>query len=329
MKTLKLVLFYIFVWVLIPSQVHGQEYVTVTAKTGDGIYSLLRENGVEPTASHLKEFKKLNASTLNGTDVLAVGSSYRIPATGKTYPIFGSTYERVVVTSEKLKGHVYYIDGGHGGPDPGTIGEFEGRRLPEDEIAYDTALRLARNLIMEGATVYIIVRDDDDGIRDTESFAIDTDEYYLGNEKIVRSHSQRLRDRTKIVNRLYDENKSWAKSQQLISLHVDAYGGRVEPQIDVHFKTASKSGYALSRSLRDTMTAKYAKFQPNRTYKGAIDDSANLFMLNNTKPVAVLVELGNIRHPGDQYRLVKPGNRQAIADWLRDGLIKNAGGKKL
>ncbi len=329
MKTLKILILWVMFWVAIPGQVYGQEHVTVTAQSGDGIYTLLRKNGAQPTPSAIAEFKALNAKALDGRDVLQAGRSYRVPSSGKTYPIFGSAYEKVVVTGNSLKGHVYYIDGGHGGPDPGSVGEFEGRQLPEDEIAYDTALRLARNLIQESATVYIIVRDDDDGIRDTETFKVDTDEYYLGGEKIVRSHTQRLRDRTRIVNRLYDENKSWAKSQQMISLHVDAYGGRVEPQIDVHFKAASRGGYALSRSLRDTMTAKYAEFQPNRVYKGGIDDSANLFVLNNSKPVAVLIELGNIRHSGDQYRLVKPANRQAIADWLRDGLLKDASGKKL
>ena len=329
MKTTYLLLILLFFGTLFPAQVAGQEHVTVTAKDGDGIYSLLRREGVEPTPSAVSEFKSTNASALKGRDVLLVGRKYRVPSLSKVYAIFGSAYEKVPVLTTRLDGHVYYVVAGHGGPDPGTIGEYKGEMLPEDEIAYDTALRLARNLIQESATVYIIVRDENDGIRDTESFKHDVDEVYLGGTKIARSHSRRLRDRTKIINRLYDENKSWAKSQQVISLHVDAYGAKIEPQIDVHFKTASKSGYALSKALRDTMAAKYAEFQPNRRYRGGIDNTANLWVLNNTKPVAVLVELGNIRHPGDQYRLVKPGNRQAIADWLLDGLIHDAAGKKL
>ena len=329
MKTNCILLIILCMGLFLPTQVVGQEYVTVTARDGDGIYSILRQNGISPTPSAVAEFKSINSKTLKGRDVLLVGQKYSVPSTSKVYSIFGSAYERVPVLSDRLEGHVYYSVGGHGGPDPGTIGEYNGKMLPEDEIAYDTALRLARNLIQESASVYIIVRDENDGIRDTESFEHDTDEVYLGGTKIVRSHSQRLRDRTKIINRLYDENKKWAKSQQVISLHVDAYGAKVEPQIDVHFKTASRSGYNLSKALRDTMAAKYAEYQPNRKYKGGIDNTANLFVLNNTKPVAVLVELGNIRHSGDQYRLVKPGNRQAIADWLRDGLIHSAEGTKL
>ncbi len=329
MNVVKAFLLILFVSFCISKQSLGQQYVTVKAKSGDGIWSLLREQGIEPNPTSVAAFKSLNEATLRGKDELLVGAVYKIASNAKVYPIFGKAYEQVSITSSKLEGHVYYIMGGHGGPDPGTIGTFGGKMLPEDEIAYDTSLRLARNLIEQGATVFIIVRDDNDGIRDTESFANDKDEYYLGGEKIVLSHSKRLRDRTRIVNRLYDENKSWAKSQQVISLHVDAYGSKVEPQIDVHFKTASKSGYALSKALRDTMAAKYAKYQPTRVYKGAIDSSANLYVLNNTKPVAVLVELGNIRHSGDQYRLVKPENRQAIADWLLDGLIHKAKGTRL
>ena len=46
--------------------------------------------------------------------------------------------------------------------------------LHEDEYAYDVALRLARNLMEEGAKVYIIIQDAKDGIRDDQ---------YLNNSK--------------------------------------------------------------------------------------------------------------------------------------------------
>ena len=71
--------------------------------------------------------------------------------------------------STRLRGRVYYIVGGHGGPDPVAVGVCYGKSLCEDEYAYDITLRTARNLMTHGATVYIITRDPNDGIRDEVS----------------------------------------------------------------------------------------------------------------------------------------------------------------
>ncbi len=45
-------------------------------------------------------------------------------------------------------------------------------------------------------------------------------------------------------------------------------------------------------------------------------------MLRETHPVAVFIELGNIRNSNDQKRFLIESNRQAVANWLVDGLIK-------
>ena len=50
-----------------------------------------------------------------------------------------------------LAGLVFYLVSGHGGPDPGAIGIYQGRQLHEDEYAYDIILRLARELLTRGA----------------------------------------------------------------------------------------------------------------------------------------------------------------------------------
>jgi N-acetylmuramoyl-L-alanine amidase len=38
--------------------------------------------------------------------------------------------------------------------------------------------------------------------------------------------------------------------------------------------------------------------------------------------VAVFIELGNIRNPQDQKRFILEDNRQAVANWLTEGLMK-------
>ena len=296
-------------------------HTELTAERGEGIWTMLRRAGVTPTSSTVAEFKKLNADRLLRGDELVVGRAYSVPVSSVRIPLFGPAYQDVTIRSDRLKGAVYYIVSGHGGPDPGSIGTYGGAMLPEDEIAYDVSLRLARRLIEEGATVHVIVQDPDDGIRDGTVFPNDKDEVYLGGERIVLNHVRRLRDRARIINELYDEHRATARVQRVLSLHVDARGSTHEPQIDVHFQVASHSARQFSEVLQDTIRDQYDRVQPGRGYNGTVQ-FRNLYMLRETKPVATLVELGNIRHPRDQIRLTQANNRQALAEWLLKGLVR-------
>src|SRR6187402_2783341 len=55
----------------------------------------------------------------------------------ETVSIFGSEYGNITRKSDKLKGKVYYISAGHGGPDPGAMAKTGGTSICEDEYAYD------------------------------------------------------------------------------------------------------------------------------------------------------------------------------------------------
>lgn len=68
------------------------------------------------------------------------------PRTGKE-PLLGKEYAAYKITSNELSGACFYLVSGHGGPDPGAIGIYQGRQLHEDEYAYDIILRLARELL--------------------------------------------------------------------------------------------------------------------------------------------------------------------------------------
>ena len=59
--------------------------------------------------------------------------------------------------------------------------------------------------------------------------------------------------------------------------------------------------------------------QKGRGYKGYVR-ARNLYMIRNTYPTSVYVELANIRNAADQERLVLNSNREALAKWLYEGL---------
>ncbi len=238
----------------------------------------------------------------------------------RIWKIFGSDYEKITPQDKSLNGHIYYLVSGHGGPDPGAIGYCSGHELHEDEYAYDVTLRLARKLLLHSATVYIIVQDPKDGIRDQSYLETGNREVYLGNIQISSNQKERLQKSVDIINSLYHKNKSTALSQQAIITHVDSR--YTEKRIDIFFyyNEGSAKGEKLAYTLLNSIEDKYQLAQPGRGYAGTVT-TRNLFMLRNTVPPTVYIEIGNIQNPMDQIRILQANNRQAMANWLCDGLI--------
>ncbi|WP_297091502.1 N-acetylmuramoyl-L-alanine amidase [uncultured Draconibacterium sp.] len=338
---IKLVVKYFFIcfFVIIAFPlINSAQTKEVVALKGDGIYRLLTRYGLS-SAAYMDDFIALNKANLGKNNTLLAGVKYKLPdsaeasqtgggsptetkATGKTvhYDIFGSNYADVEIKSNDLKGAVYYLVGGHGGPDPGAVGKYNGYYVYEDEYAYDVTLRLARRLIEEGATVYLITRDKNDGIRDAVSLKADKDEVCYPNSTIPLNHVKRLRQRTDAVNQLYKKHKG--SFQRMIAVHIDSRSKKENIDIFFYHDKRSKTGKKASEILRDTIEKKYREHQPNRGYTGTVS-SRNLYVVRNTWPTAIFIELGNMNHQRDVKRLVIPDNRQAVANWLALGLISD------
>ncbi len=299
----------------------------------EGIHEFLLRHELPPEKFR-QSFLEINKTRLNGDTTLIAGTLYRIPGmipekkidetshpSEIIDPLFGDKYDHVPVIDQSLQGAVYYLVSGHGGPDPGAIGTYGGNTLSEDEYAYDVTLRLARNLISRGATVYMIVQDKDDGIRDDSILKMNKSEKTLSGFSIPLNQKERLKQRADEVNRLYYTHKN--TYQRLIEIHIDS---RSQSQnIDVFFYCHENSarGKALASEIHKVFEAKYARHQPNRPYHGTVSDRSGLYMVKNTLPPMVFIELGNIRNFRDQQRFVVVDNRQALANWIELGVVND------
>lgn len=303
---------------------------TAKAHKGEGVYSLLKRNGLSPN-KHLNEFIRLNKGRLGKNNSLIVGRTYQLPITkvasssSKSYAIFGKEYAKLNPKSNKLRGMVYYLVSGHGGPDPGAVGRYGRYRLCEDEYAYDVTLRLAHNLMEHGAIVYMITRDPNDGIRDGKILKADKDEVCYPKLRIPLNQMARLRQRKNAVNKLYRKHRG--KKQRALIIHVDSRAKRQNIDVFFYYDKRSKTGKKMAYNLLNTFNKKYRKHQPGRGYEGSVS-SRNLYVLKHTYPPATFIELGNINHSRDQKRFLQRDNRMALANWLTDGLILDASNNK-
>ena len=298
-------------------------------KNGDGITVFLQRYN-RNTPALRKKFINLNKGKLGKNNTLILGVTYTLPPLENelsskkrdksqgTEPLFGKQYASYKIVSNKLEGASFYLVSGHGGPDPGAIGTMNGHQLHEDEYAYDIILRLARNLLMNGAKVHIIIQDAKDGIRN---------QLYLNNSKretcmgkaIPIGQVARLKQRCDKINSLASADKSNYK--RAIFIHVDSRGK--QKRTDVFFYHSKNSlSKRLAKQMKSTFSHKYDTHQPGRGFRGTVG-YRGLYVIEHTQIPLTFVELGNIQNSFDQQRLIHHNNRQALANWLCEGIIKD------
>jgi len=336
--------FLIFFFSLCFSLVFSQE--RDKPQKGEGVYAFLRRHN--RTEAHFNEFIKLNKNKLGKSNSLIQGTYYVLPPTAQkeqaatnkptteqtkpatassqkrtgTNPLFGEKYKNYEIIDNSLVNACFYLVSGHGGPDPGAVAKVDGRELHEDEYAYDIVLRLARKLLERGATVHIIIQDSRDGIRDDRYLSNSKRETCMG-KAIPLSQVARLKQRTDAINNLSYRSK--AKYQRAIFVHLDSRSKKT--QLDVFFyhqntqnnRTKSKQ---LAETMRKTFRDLYHFHQPSRGFSGTVS-TRPLYVLNNTTPVSIFVELANMQNVKDQERYMQANQREALAKWLCEGFIND------
>lgn len=317
----------LFLWLLSVS-LQAQQIID-EPRLGEGISMFLERNN-RPSRTYYGEFLRLNEKKLKGKRELQLGVKYVLPPLrGQDgdntkvieEPLFGKKLEKVKVADNSLKGACFYIVSGHGGPDPGAIGRVGKHELHEDEYAYDVALRLARNLMEHGAAVRIIIQDKKDGIRGDRYLKNSKRETCMG-DAIPLNQVARLQQRCDKINALYANDRKQYKYCRSVFLHVDSRGKG--EQIDVFFYHApgSKSGKRMATGMKNLFQQKYDRHQPARGFEGTVS-ARKLYVLLHSIPPALYVELGNIQNVADQRRFVLEDNRQALANWMYEGLLKD------
>jgi N-acetylmuramoyl-L-alanine amidase len=240
----------------------------------------------------------------------------------RSFAIFGSAHAHTPLISNKLRGKVFFLVSGHGGPDPGAQGKRSGKTLCEDEYAYDVTLRLLKYLLSHGATAYMIVRDNNDGIREEVHLPCDQDEVVWGNKAIPRDQKQRLGQRTDIINALSEQHRRKGQTDQtVIEIHVDSRSKNTETDVFFYYRDESEASQTLALRMHEVFIEKYKTKQSARKYTGTVS-TRDLWTLRETvTSKAVYIELANIQNSWDQQRIVLNNNRQAVANWLGQALL--------
>ena len=127
------IIFALFLTILCANRLQAQE--KAFPKKGEGVTLFLKRHN-RTGAAYQKQFIELNKKKLGKGNVLRMGVKYTLPplqgkeavsaaAKRANYePLFGKELASYKATSSELKGASFYLDSGHGGPDPGANGRM-------------------------------------------------------------------------------------------------------------------------------------------------------------------------------------------------------------
>ena len=135
-------------------------FQTVIAKNGDGIFSMLRNEGIY-IVEYYADFLELNQDKIENGSRLIIGEEYLIPNApdsfkkrgvnivmpdGKETPIFEGELASLKIKDSTLKNTVYYLIADNG--------NWDSRNLKKQKDGIE--FRMARKLLQSSARVYLL-----------------------------------------------------------------------------------------------------------------------------------------------------------------------------
>lgn len=278
-------------------------YYTVTAEKGDGIFSLLRKQGLDPV-KHYEEFVKLNSGDIKDGSFLQVGVEYKIPQAedalkktgvvvrtdeGIEEPIFDRELAQMSLKSDKLKDAVYYII-------------TENSNSSENGFVRDVAESLAADLLVHGAKVYIM-----------------GDEVSKNTGDVVLTETQKMGSYIDAINKRYIQNSG--KYQRVLIIRADGVSGRDHMDVAVyHYK--SEQGQRFAENIQNVFKQNSIS---NKSYKDVdmiFEDKNSLYLAKNILPAISLLTLEKASKTSNQKIAVRPDKKQ-FANLISNGIMND------
>ena len=287
-------MFFVFVALL-----QGQDSIqTVIAQPGDGIFSILRKQGIHPK-KYYGAFLELNNGHIKNGSELKQGWPYKIPAApdsfknmgraislpeGTEAPLFDVELAKLELKSEELKNAVYYL-----------VVEHQG----QNNFIATVATNLASRLLVNGAKVYVIKN------------VMDNDE--------TNSALYRAQQYVDVVNKRYLKNQG--KYQRLLILR--ANGSLQSKNLDVSFyhHDGNAEGERLADNL-ETIISRYSKKVATVSdAPNVFSDNQSLFLARNMLPPITVLSVSDGVSKSARHLVRK--DQRALTRWIANGMLQD------
>jgi len=293
-------------WVGAFTFLFGQEteYYNVVAEQGDGIFSLLRKQGLDP-AKHYGEFLELNSDKIKKGNALKLGEEYKVPYADDSFknkgvvveavedaeaPIFDKELGKMSLKSDRLKDAVYYLIA-------------ENSSQTDGNFVKDVAQRIAGELMMNGAQVYVM----GDEVMD------DSDANKKVNENVMG-------DYVKVINKRYIQNTG--KYQRVLFIRAENITSSSNLDVAVYHYNKSTQGQRFAENLQNVFKENSISSKSSDEASLVFEDRNSLFLAKNILPAISLLTIESSTKSSVSKISLKP-NKKEFADLISNGIIND------
>lgn len=297
--------------------INGQEN-KVKAQDGDGIFSILRKQGLDPV-KYYADFVNLNHENLKNGSELYLGREYIIPdapdsykkmalsitdATNEDQPLFLDELGAIAPKSDKLKNAVIYL----------LPSENGGVKSEEIQLVNQQIVKsIAQELMVNGAKVFLI-----DKLGKEASLNAITTEKDLNVENAIATQEQ-MQHYIDVINKRYLKNAGKYQRILVINLNETVKDSKYF-EVSVFHHSKSLEGERFAKSLQSV-------FNKNSIANGQKDNtevftnSNNLYLATNVLPAVTMIDIGDTRNPSIEERISITSREEILTNIVTSGVL--------
>lgn len=289
---------------------------TVIAQKGDGIYSMLRKQGIDPVR-YYEDFIALNESNLKSGSRLHEGREYIIPHVtgsfkemgvkvqlpqGLETPIFDKEVESFVRKDSSLHNVVYYLIS------TGTTRGKATRNTGESPLENDIATWLAKELLQHGAQVYLL---QDFRFLSASGSEGENREEFIAETKVLDTYID-------VVNKRYLKHSG--KYQRLLIIQENDGISKSGLDVTIYHHDSSLKGKKLANNIQRMFQDRSVKQKYIKNSAGVFTDQKDLYLAKNTLPTMTYIEIGqNPKSDGGTFKA--RSNKKNLTDLITNGIL--------
>lgn len=276
------------------NSLHSQDSLnTIVAKNGDGIFSMLRKNGMEPV-KYYEDFLNLNEKNIRKGSELIVGKIYFLPDapdsfknmgtqinvdTSKENPIFNSELSLMKLKDSTLKNTVYFL-----------MYSKNLQDLKETGSTPSFITQLAYDLLIRGARVYVL----DKEAKKNDLYTEEDSENF---------HKEELGSYVGIINKKYLRNNG--SYQRLLVVQQKSTSAK-DFTISVHHNNKSREGKRLASNLQDIFAKNWVSRPVTEKSISPFNDETTIYLAKNVLPSVTTIDFNlNPSEKGIKIKSVK------------------------
>jgi len=295
---------FVWAWACITLCAQNNSYFEVVAEQGDGIFSILRKQGLDPV-KHYEEFVKLNEGAIKDGSFLQIGVSYKIPIAKDSFketgilvktiqkteePIFDKELAQMSLKSEKLRDAVYYLI-------------LENHNKSDDGFVHEIVQEVTAALMVHGAKVYVM----------GDEVPMDS----TGQNPLT--DTQRMALYTDIINKRYIQNSG--KYQRVLVIQANEVSDKENLDVAVYHYNKSDEGQRLAESIQ-TIFRKNSLDRYSSNVEMILEDKKNLYLARNILPAISVLTLEKYSKNSKEKIPVRP-DKAKFASLISNGILND------